>query len=173
MIKSEYKNKNKYLKKKIVPTNRKFIKNKNLLTSDKELQKHFNNKEFKETKELPVYGIIKKGLYLLDGNHRRYLLNKSGHEKMKVWVADLEKFWSDFKKNVPKLRDIKMEKEKVSSIISSNIILSSPNVSKYISLAKKEIRDLLNDGMSKGEMRVHLRNDGFNKLLIDSLLEDL
>jgi len=72
-----------------------------------------------------------------------------------------------------KLEEIAMKKEKVSSIISSDIILSSSDISKYISLAKKEVRDLLNDGMSKEEMKIQLRDEDFTKLAIDSLLEGL
>ena len=88
-----FRNKKKYLKKENVPTSRKVLLNRRSLSSDKKLESDLVM--FTLTRGLCVYGKSKKGLFLLDGNHRRLVLNKK-KINMKVWMVDLEKFWQYF-----------------------------------------------------------------------------
>lgn len=110
-----YKNSKKYLRKEIVPTSRDILLNRKSIVSDEGLRKHIEHSKrrgLKGTKGLPIYGRTSKGIFLLDGNHRRYLLHEAGIKMMKVWMADLERFWKDFKENIPSMSDIVRERGK-------------------------------------------------------------
>lgn len=104
-----HKNNKRYLKKEIAPTSRDILLNRKSIVSDEELWKHIEyskRRGLKGTKGLPIYGRISKGIFLLDGNHRRYLLHEAGVKMMKVWMADLERFWKDFKKDISSMSDV-------------------------------------------------------------------
>lgn len=108
-----YKNSKKYLKKEVVPTSRDILLNRKSIVLDEGLRKHIEyskRRGLKGTKGLPIYGRISKGIFLLDGNHRRYLLHEAGVKKMKVRMADLERFWKDFKKDIPSMSEVVKER---------------------------------------------------------------